>query len=75
MYFEASGLTVNQKARLQLVPAKGLVNQKCLTFYYHMYGLEMGTLNVYQATKTENIIIDQVLKFTLSGKCTCHICL
>ena len=68
MFIEASSpRKTGDKARffsetLSAVPAKGT----CLQFWYHMYGLDIGTLNVVQKTtsgsKSENIL------WTLQGQ-------
>ncbi|CAH3118157.1 unnamed protein product [Pocillopora meandrina] len=68
MFIEASSpRKTGDKARffsetLSAVPAKGM----CLQFWYHMYGLDIGTLNVVQKTtsgsKSENIL------WTLQGQ-------
>ncbi|XP_019614634.1 PREDICTED: flocculation protein FLO11-like [Branchiostoma belcheri] len=53
MYFEASDLTSGVIVRL-LSPAVPIISSApsntgyCLTFWYHMYGLHIGTLNVNQ---------------------------
>ncbi|XP_046559779.1 MAM and LDL-receptor class A domain-containing protein 1-like [Haliotis rubra] len=47
LYTEVSGLTANKTARIQsntIIPR--LVTQ-CLSFWYHMHGDHIGTLNVY----------------------------
>ena len=46
MYIEASPRSHGDNAKLQLaVPRSN--SSACLTFYYHMYGSSMGTLNVF----------------------------
>mgnify|MGYP001800558538 CR=1 FL=1 len=42
---EATGRRQGQRARLQSRPFR-LYYRACLTFYYHMYGSDMGTLKV-----------------------------
>ena len=44
-YMEATGRRRGQRARLQSRPFN-LYYRACLTFYYHMYGSDMGTLKV-----------------------------
>ena len=46
MYTEATGQSEGDNAKLQLVVPRGR-STSCLTFYYHMYGSSMGTLNVF----------------------------
>jgi len=59
MYTEASPQLAGDNAKLQLVVPRSLANSSaCLTFFYHMYGSSMGTLNVFNG----NITI-----FTASG--------
>lgn len=57
-YLESSSpLATDAKAKLISRDLKIDSNQ-CLTFRYHMYGIDIGTLNVYQMSK---------LQWTLSG--------
>ena len=57
MYIEATPQSDGDNAKLQLaVPRSN--SSACLTFYYHMYGSSMGTLNVFNG----NVTI-----FTMSG--------
>ena len=57
MYIEASPQSYGDNAKLHLaVPRSN--SSACLTFYYHMYGSSMGTLNVFNG----NVTI-----FTMSG--------
>lgn len=50
MYIESSAPRVQgDKARLT-TPQLPPTNNKCLTFWYHMYGSDIGTLNVYVST-------------------------
>ena len=42
---EATGRREGQRARLQSKPYQ-LYYKACLTFYYHMYGSDMGTLKI-----------------------------
>ena len=44
-YVEASGRPKGLRARLQSISFR-LNYKACLTFYYHMYGADMGTLKV-----------------------------
>ena len=45
-YIEASSWSLGDNAKLQLAVPWGK-SHSCLTFYYHMYGSSMGTLNVF----------------------------
>ncbi|XP_057298293.1 MAM and LDL-receptor class A domain-containing protein 2-like isoform X2 [Hydractinia symbiolongicarpus] len=49
VYLEVSYKRPNQVARLisAIIPATGDTGGKCLTFWYHMYGPDVNTLNVY----------------------------
>ena len=46
MYTEATVQSVGDNAKLQVVLPRSN-SSSCLTFYYHMYGSSMGTLNVF----------------------------
>lgn len=51
MYIEASGRSTGDYAKLEFaVPPYN--SQSCLTFFYHMYGFDMGTLNVFGGNDT-----------------------
>ena len=51
MYIEASPQSYGDNAKLELaVPRSN--SSSCLTFYYHMYGSDMGTLNVFSGNDT-----------------------
>lgn len=51
MYIEATHRSTGDNAKLQLsVPRKK--SSYCLTFFYHMYGWTMGTLNVFSGNDT-----------------------
>ena len=48
MYTEASSQSEGDNAKLQLAVPGSMGNlTTCLTFFFHMYGREMGTLNVF----------------------------
>ncbi|XP_025084906.1 MAM and LDL-receptor class A domain-containing protein 1-like [Pomacea canaliculata] len=68
MYLETSGanLTAGQKAWLvsETLPSPINPTGGCLTFYYHLYGVGIGTLNVYtRSASTHNL----TLIWSLSG--------
>ena len=51
MYIETSSTLRGNNAKLQVsVPGNGTLG--CLTFYYHMYGLTMGSLIVLSGNAT-----------------------
>ena len=51
MYTEATVQSAGDNAKLQLeVPSGNSIS--CLTFFYHMYGYSMGTLNVFNGNTT-----------------------
>ena len=59
MYTEASPQSAGDNAKLQLLLPTSLdKSTSCLTFFYHMYGSSMGTLNVFNGDATI---------FTISG--------
>eukprot|EP00118_Oscarella_pearsei_P003168 m.13253 g.13253 ORF g.13253 m.13253 type:complete len:3799 (+) comp24600_c0_seq1:127-11523(+) len=66
-YVEASYSQQGESARLAsplLMPAKS--NKYCyMVFYYHMYGADIGTLNVYSRPKEGSVNINQI--FSRSG--------
>lgn len=47
MYMESSGRIKGDVARLLSPVYTGQNAPKCLQFWYHMYGKNTGTLNVY----------------------------
>ena len=53
MYIETSSPRVaGDNARLvsDIIPSTAGTTGRCLTFYYHMYGYDTGTLNVFIKT-------------------------
>ena len=46
MYTKANAQSEGDNAKLQLVLPRG-ISSSCLTFFLHMYGYSMGTLNVF----------------------------
>ncbi len=51
MYIEATGQSPGDNAKLELA-VPGNNSSACLKFYYHMYGWDMGTLNVFNGNTT-----------------------
>ena len=51
MYTEATARWTGDNAKLQLVVPRSTLNS-CLTFFYHMYGQWIGTLNVFNGNTT-----------------------
>uniref|UniRef100_A0A4W3I6R7 MAM domain containing 2a n=1 Tax=Callorhinchus milii TaxID=7868 RepID=A0A4W3I6R7_CALMI len=47
MYIEASHMRRGYNARLLTWQLREFTGRQCLTFFYHMYGLGTGSLNVY----------------------------
>ena len=69
MYIETSSpRKPGENAKLVLtVPGNG--KQSCLSFYYHMYGASVGTLNVYNGNHTIfNVSGDQGKKWHIVEK-------
>ena len=50
MYLEASQGNINDTARLVKLTTKTSATALCLSFWTHMYGDHIGTLNVYTGT-------------------------
>ena len=50
MLIEATGKSSGDNARIMKSYPKTPSTGSCLTFWYMMYGLSLGTLNVYQKT-------------------------
>ncbi|XP_014235694.2 uncharacterized protein LOC106658313 [Trichogramma pretiosum] len=65
LYTEASGRLLNDKARIisPLYPAR-LTESGCFSFWYHMYGSTIGTLNVYFKPETQ---AEPEVKWTKEG--------
>lgn len=51
MYIDVSNQSPGDNAELQLAVSRSN-SSSCLTFYYHMYGSNMGTLNVFNGNVT-----------------------
>ena len=50
MYVEATGAASGEKTTLRSTYYRRQTFTQCLTFWYHMYGSNIGTLNVYATT-------------------------
>lgn len=50
MFLESSGKSKGDKAQLVSSKQQSL-SDRCLRFYYHMFGGHINTLNVYQDSK------------------------
>ena len=50
MYIEATGKSKGDKAQL-LSPRYPKTTGRCLEFWYHMYGSDIGTLTVYKKVR------------------------
>ena len=65
MYIPSNYKPAGQKARIQSGLLDVTVGQSaCLRFSYHMFGAQMGTLNVRIKTSANSVI----KSFSLSGK-------
>lgn len=53
MYTETSNVAQGRKARL-ITPTQNYTEGKCLFFWYHAYGKDIGTLNVYNELQTNS---------------------
>ena len=48
MYIEATGASVNETAEIMSPAYPGASQGHCFSFWYHMYGADVGSLNVLQ---------------------------
>ena len=64
IYTEASRKYKSDKAQLNGVPTRAPANGACITFWYYMYGEDMGSLTVY--TSETNGVLGPV-QFSQSG--------
>ncbi|RMZ97804.1 MAM and LDL-receptor class A domain-containing 2-like [Brachionus plicatilis] len=53
MYIETSSYNVGEKARL-ITPTQDFKEGKCLYFWYHAFGKDVGSLNVYNELQTNS---------------------
>ena len=65
MYIEASFSNYGEKARLITPKVTASPTGVCVTFWYHMFGATMGTLNVY--TRKHQLLSEQPI-WTMSGE-------
>ena len=64
IYIEASApAKPGQKAKVQSENIPYVSNHQCLFFYYHMYGKDVDTLNIYLSSNGET-----TLQWTLKGE-------
>lgn len=69
IYIETSSpRKAGEKAKIEVdIPKKG--NKFCLSFYYHMYGASVGTLNVYRGNiKVFNVSGNQGNKWIMAKR-------
>ena len=48
MYIEATGQQINDTAEIMSPLYPAATQGHCFTFWYHMYGADVGSLNVFQ---------------------------
>ena len=69
MYMEASSENAGSDAELESAMFKGTSAYMCLTFYYHMNGIDMGELKVKLVKSRNGITADSSdVIWTKSGK-------
>ena len=67
MYIETSyPQKYGDKARI-ISPVQNYSSGKCLSFWYHAYGMEVGFLNVYSELQTNQTVKQRNLLWTLTG--------
>ena len=49
LYLEATGQQQGDKAELVSPDYKGATQGICFEFWYHMYGVDVGSLNIFQS--------------------------
>ena len=64
IYTEASAKSISDKARLDGAKARAPADGACISFWYYMYGRDMGSLMVY--TSETNGVLGPV-QFSQSG--------
>ena len=64
IYTEADGRIKSDKAQLDGIRGKAPANGGCITFWYHMYGADMGSLTVY-TNETDGVL--GPVQFSRSG--------
>ena len=50
MFIEATGSTPNEKAEIKSPTYSAATTGHCFSLWYHMYGDDVGSLNVFQET-------------------------
>ena len=64
LYTETSNRYISDKARLDGAKARAPPYGACITFWYHMYGEDMGSLTVY-TNETDGVL--GPVQFSRSG--------
>lgn len=57
MYIEATRKSAGEKARLLSPKASVVDGDSCVTFWYHMYGVNIGQLNVYAKVRYDSMFL------------------
>ena len=82
LYIETSPRSYGDKARLEFrLPSSEVGKVSCLTFYYHMYGDTINSLNVYSGNSKifykyknqGNVWLKAKMSLTLQRKVSCII--
>lgn len=80
MYIETTPRSYGDKAKLEFsVPSAQVGKVSCLTFYYHMYGDTINTLNVYNGNawvfhksgNQGNVWLEAKVSLTLQRNVSC----
>ena len=80
MYIETTPRSYGDKAKLEFsVPSSQVGKVSCLTFYYHMYGDAINTLNVYNGNawvfrksgNQGNVWLEAKVSLTLQRNVSC----
>lgn len=73
MYIEASNQADGDSARLTTGPIVPTGGYMCLAFFCHMYGLDTGTLNVYQVVRQGDVVVNMTNIWTKTGQWFCDV--
>ena len=80
MYIETSLQSNGDRAKLEFsVPSSQVEKVSCLSFYYHMYGVTINTLNVYSGNawvfhksgNQGNVWLEAKVSLTLQRNVSC----